>query len=198
MKKNWGNLLFERVLFVIIGLLLIFVCTTGYWVYDSLSQVSESPLPTNLKENRRFLVRDLNSNILKSDNLTYSYLYQNNVDAPLDFEILESQTNRKIELLKSYKTEDSTYQKQIRVLSTLVKDRFSNLDTLMSIKNENRVDETMLIVQNEVQNASEMAKLKMEIRDQVNELQTPQVQPQSEEAKKKWFQRKNKKPAPTT
>ncbi|MDF3028346.1 MAG: multi-sensor hybrid histidine kinase [Fluviicola sp.] len=198
MKKNWGNLLFERVLFVIIGLLLIFVCTTGYWVYDSLSQVSESPLPTNLKENRRFIVRDLNSNILKSDNLTYSYLYQNNVDAPLDFEILESQTNRKIELLKSYKSDDSTYQKQIRVLSTLVKDRFSNLDTLMSIKNENRVDETMSIVQNEVQNASEIAKIKMEIRDQVNELQTPQAQPQSEEAKKKWFQRKNKKPAPTT
>ena len=82
MKKNGGNILFERVLFVIIGLLLIFVCTTGYWVYDSLSQVSESPLPTNLKENRRFIVRDLNSNILKSDNLTYSYLYQNNVDAP--------------------------------------------------------------------------------------------------------------------
>ena len=198
MKKNGGNILFERVLFVIIGLLLIFVCTTGYWVYDSLSQVSESPLPTNLKENRRFIVRDLNSNILKSDNLTYSYLYQNNVDAPLDFEILESQTNRKIELLKSYKIEDSTYQKQIRVLSSLVKDRFSNLDTLMSIKNENRVDETMSIVQNEVQNASEMAKIKMEIRDQINELQTQQVQPQSEEEKKKWFQRRNKKPAATT
>lgn len=198
MKKSWGNILFERVLFVVIGLLLIFVCTTGYWVYDSLSQVSESPLPTNLKENRRFIVRDLNSNILKSDNLTYSYLYQNNIDAPLDFEILESQTNRRIELLKSYKPEDSTYQKQIKVLSSLVKDRFSNLDTLMSIKNENRVDETMSIVQNEVQNAGEMTKIKMEIRDQVNALQTPQVQTQSEEAKKKWFQRKNKKPAATT
>lgn len=195
MKKGWGNLLFERILFVIIGLLLIFVCTTGYWVYDRLAQVSESPLPTNLKENRRFIVRDLNSNILKADNLTYSYLYQNNPDALLDFEILESQTNRKIEFLKSYKTEDSTYQKQIRELSTLVKDRFSNLDTLMSIKNENRVDETMSIVENEVQNASEMAKIKMEIRDRINELQTPQVQPQDEEAKKKWFQRKKKKSA---
>jgi len=200
MKKNWRNTLFERILFVVIGLLLIFVCTTGYWVYDHLSQVSESPLPTNLKENRRFIVRDLNSNILKSDNLTYSYLYQNNPDAPLDFEILESQTNRKMDLLKSYKTDDSTYQKQIRKLSLLVKDRFLNLDTLMSIKNENRVNETMNIVENEVQNASEMAKIKMEIRDQVNALQTPQTTPQEEETKKKWFQRKNKKntPAPAT
>ena len=195
MKIQWENTLFERILFVVIGLLLIFVCTTGYWVYDRLSQVSESPLPTNLKENRRFIVRDLNSNILKSDNLTYSYIYQNNPDALLDFEILESQTNRKIELLKSYKTEDSTYQKQIRGLSSLVKARFSNLDTLMSIKNENRVNETMSIVENEVQNASEMARLKMEIRDRVNALQTPQVQSQipAEETKKKWFQRKNKK-----
>lgn len=196
MKNGWRNTVFERILFAIIGLLLIFVCTTGYWVYDRLSQVSESPLPTNLKENRRFIVRDLNSNILKSDNLTYSYLYQNNADALLDFEILESQTNRKIELLKSYKTDDTTYQKQIRNLSSLVKARFYNLDTLMSIKNENRVNETMSIVENEVQNASEMARIKMEIRDQVNDLQTPQTQTQvqEEETKKKWFQRKNKKP----
>lgn len=198
MKNGWKNLLFERTLFVVIGLLLIFVCTTGYWVYDSLAQVSESPLPTNLKENRRFIVRDLNSNILKSDNLTYSYVYQNNPEALLDFEILESQTNRRMELLKSYKTDDSTYQKQIRGLSSLVKARFYNLDTLMGIKNENRVNETMVIVENEVQNASEMTKIKMEIRDQVNALQTPQVQPQDEETKKKWFQRKNKKATPTT
>ena len=197
MKKGWKNILFERVLFTIIGLLLIFVCTTGYWVYDRLAQVSESPLPTDLKESRRFLVRDLNDNILKSDNLTYSYLYQNNPDAPLDFEILESQTKRKIDLLKSYKTADSTYQKQIKGLGSLVQARFSNLDTLMSIKNENRVNETMSIVENEVQNASEVAQIKMEIRDRVNELQTPQVQPQEEEAKKKWFQRKNKKTQPT-
>ncbi|WP_343635516.1 ATP-binding protein [Fluviicola sp.] len=196
MKNGWRNILFERILFVVIGLLLIFVCTTGYWVYDRLSQVSESPLPTNLKENRRFIVRDLNSNILKSDNLTYSYLYQNNADALLDFEILESQTTRKMDLLKSYKTDDSTYQKQIRKLSTLVKDRFLNLDTLMSIKNENRVNETMSIIENEVQNASETARIKMEIRDRVNALQTPETQPQTatgEETKKKWFQRKNKK-----
>lgn len=194
MKKSWGNNLFERILFIVIALLLIFVCTTGYWVYDRLSQVSESPLPTNLKENRRFIVRDLNSNILKSDNLTYSYLYQNNPDALLDFEILESQTTRKIDLLKSYKTDDSTYQKQIRNLSSLVKDRFLNLDTLMSIKNENRVDETMSIVENEVQNASETTRIKMEIRDRINALQTPQQgTPQEEETKRKWFQRKNKK-----
>jgi signal transduction histidine kinase/CheY-like chemotaxis protein/HPt (histidine-containing phosphotransfer) domain-containing protein/CHASE3 domain sensor protein len=202
MKKGWRNNLFERILFLVIGLLLIFVCTTGYWVYDRLSQVSESPLPTNLKENRRFIVRDLNSNILKSDNLTYSYLYQNNPDALLDFEILESQTTRKINLLKSYKTDDSTYQKQIRNLSSLVRDRFLNLDTLMSIKNENRVDETMSIVENEVQNASETTRIKMEIRDRINALQTPQQgTPEEEETKKKWFQRKNKKqktPATTT
>lgn len=193
MKKNWRNTLFERILFAVIGLLLIFVCTTGYWVYDRLSQVSESPLPTNLKENRRFIIGDLNSNILKSDNLTYSYLYQNNPDAPLDFEILESQTKRKLDLLRSYKTVDSTYQRQIRKLTLLMNERFLNLDTLMSIKNENRVNETMTIVENEVQNASEMAKIKMEIRDQVNALQTPTVTPQEEETKKKWFQRKNKK-----
>lgn len=198
MKKGRKNLLFERILFAVIGLLLIFVCTTGYWVYDRLSQVSESPLPTGLKENRRFIVRDLNNNILKSDNLTYSYIYQNNPDAPLDFEILESQTNRKINLLQSYKPEDSTYQEKIRILSALVQARFSNLDTLMSIKNENRVNETMAIVESEVENASEVAKIKMEIRDKVNELQTPAPQtsqtPQSqEESKKKWFQRKNKK-----
>ena len=202
MKKGWRNNLFERILFLVIGLLLIFVGTTGYWVYDRLSQVSESPLPTNLKENRRFIVRDLNSNILKSDNLTYSYLYQNNPDALLDFEILESQTTRKINLLKSYKTDDSTYQKQIRNLSLLVRDRFLNLDTLMSIKNENRVDETMSIVENEVQNASETTRIKMEIRDRINALQTPQQgTPEEEETKKKWFQRKNKKqktPATTT
>ncbi len=194
MKKSWGNNLFERILFIVIALLLIFVCTTGYWVYDRLSQVSESPLPTNLKENRRFIVRDLNSNILKSDNLTYSYLYQNNPDALLDFEILESQTNRKIDFLKSYKMDDSTYQKQIRNLSILVKDRFLNLDTLMSIKNENRVDETMSLVENEVQNASESTRIKMEIRDRINALQTPQQgTPEEEETKKKWFQRKKKK-----
>ncbi len=204
MKKGRKNLLFERILFAVIGLLLIFVCTTGYWVYDRLSQVSESPLPTDLKENRRFIVRDLNNNILKSDNLTYSYLYQNNPDAPLDFEILESQTNRKISLLQSYKTEDSAYQEKIRNLSLLVQARFSNLDTLMSIKNENRVNETMSIVENEVENASQVAKIKMEIRDQVNELQnsqnsqTPAVSqptPKQEEPKKKLFQRKNKKTA---
>ena len=199
MKNGWGNTLFERILFVVIALLLIFVCTTGYWVYDRLAQVSESPLPTNLKENRRFIVRDLNSNILKSDNLTYSYLYQNNPEALLDFEILESQTNRKIEFLKSYKTDDSTYQKQIRNLSSLVKDRFLNLDTLMSIKNENRVDETMTLVESELQNASETTRIKMEIRDRINALQTPQQgTPEEEETKKKWFQRKKKKQAATT
>lgn len=203
MKIRWKNLLFERILFAVIGLLLIFVCTTGYWVYDRLSQVSESPLPTDLKENRRFIVRDLNNNMLKADNLTYSYLYQNNINAPLDFEILESQTRRKIELLKSYKPEDSTYQQQIQMLSGLVQARFFNLDTLMSIKNENRVNETMAIVENEVENASEMAKIKMEIRDQVNALQTsPQTvaplptQTTQEESKKKWFQRKKTEPQP--
>lgn len=202
MKKGRGSLLFERILFAVIGLLLIFVCTTGYWVYDRLSQVSESPLPTDLKENRRFIVRDLNNNVLKSDNLTYSYLYQNNPDAPLDFEILESQTNRKISLLQSYKPEDSIYQKKIRKLNLLVRARFANLDTLMSIKNENRVNETMSIVENEVENASQVAKIKMEIRDQVNELQNsqssqtspaPQPAQKQEETKKKWFQKKNKK-----
>ena len=202
MKKSRNSLLFERILFAVIGLLLIFVCTTGYWVYDRLSQVSESPLPTDLKENRRFIVRDLNNNVLKSDNLTYSYLYQNNPDAPLDFEILESQTNRKISLLQSYKPEDSIYQKKIRKLNLLVRARFANLDTLMSIKNENRVNETMSIVENEVENASQVAKIKMEIRDQVNDLQNsqssqnpPVSQPvqKQEETKKKWFQKKNKK-----
>lgn len=196
MKNSWGSILFERILFVIIGLLLIFVCTTGFWVYARLAQVSESPLPTDLKENRRFIVRDLNGNILKSDNLTYSYLYQNNPDAPLDFEILESQTNRKMDILKSYKTDDSTYQRQINKLERLVEARFFNLDTLMSIKNENRVDETMSLVENEVQNASEIARIKMEIRDRISAIQAPEVQePQTEEAKKKWFQRKNKKAA---
>ncbi|MDR0803155.1 ATP-binding protein [Fluviicola sp.] len=198
MKKRWKNLLFERILFTVIGLLLIFVCATGYWVYDRLSQVSENPLPTGLEENHRFIVRDLNNNMLKADNLTYSYLYQNNLNAPLDFEILESQTRRKIEMLKSYKPGDSTYQQQIRILSNLIQARFFNLDTLMSIKNENRVDETMAIIENEVENASETAKIKMEIRDQVNALQAPQQTVVSspsqsrEENKKKWFQQKKK------
>ncbi|AEA43356.1 hybrid sensor histidine kinase/response regulator [Fluviicola taffensis] len=197
MKKSWGNILFERILFVIIGLLLIFVCTTGYWVYDHLGQVSESPLPTDLKETRRFLVRDLNNNVLKSDNLTYSYLYQNNPNALLDFEILESQTNRKIELLKSYSPADSNYQNQIKKLGNLVNARFFNLDTLMSIKNENRVNETMAIVENELENAGQIAKIKMEIRDEVNALQVVPVPQQEEPTKKKWFQRKNKQSEPT-
>jgi signal transduction histidine kinase/CheY-like chemotaxis protein/CHASE3 domain sensor protein len=195
MKKGWRNILFERILFVIIGLLLIFVCATGYWVYDRLSQVSESPLPTDLKESRRFLVRDLNDNILKSDNLTYSYLYQNNPNALLDFEILESQTNRKLYMLKSYDTTNQKYQDQIEKLGNLVNARFFNLDTLMGIKNENRVNETMKIVESELQNAGEIAKIKMEIRDEVNALQVVQVPQQEEPTKKKWFQRKNKQTA---
>jgi signal transduction histidine kinase/CheY-like chemotaxis protein len=192
MKKGGKNILFERILFTIIGLLLIFVCTTGYWVYDRLAQVSESPLPTDLKETRRFLVRDLNNNILKSDNLTYSYLYQNNSNALLDFEILESQTNRKLYLLQSYDTADIRYQEQIENLTSLMNARFSNLDTLMGIKNENRVNETMSIVENELENAGQIAKIKMEIRDEVNALQVVPVPEQEEPAKKKWFERKNK------
>lgn len=196
MKNGWRNILFERILFAIIGLLLVFVCATGYWVYDRLAQVSESPLPTDLKQSRRFLVRDLNDNILKSDNLTNSYLYQNNPNALLDFEILESQTNRKLYMLKTYDTTNQRYQEQIKQLGNLVNARFYNLDTLMGIKNENRVNETMKIVESELQNAGEIAKIKMEIRDEVNALQVVPVQPQEEPTKKKWFQRKNKQAEP--
>jgi signal transduction histidine kinase/CheY-like chemotaxis protein/HPt (histidine-containing phosphotransfer) domain-containing protein len=185
MKQQSAQNLFERVLFATIALLLVLVVATGWSVYSRLSEVSESPLPSDLLENRRFLTRELNNNILKSDNLSYAYLYQENADALLDFEILESQTKRKLLLLKSFGNNDQVFKNQLRQLDTLVTKRFANLDTLMGIKNERRVNETMQIVANEVEQAALETNLQLQIKQAAGT-------PSKEESKKKWFQRKDK------
>ena len=175
---------FERILFLTIALLLIMVVWMGSSVYNRLNQVSETQLPTDFLENSRFLIRELNNNILKSDNLSYAYLYQADGNARLDFEILESQTMRKLNLLRSYKKSDIPFQQQVDQLDTLVNQRFANLDTIMDIKNENRVDETMQLVSNQVEQAALETNLKIQI--------TQEAQKQTEPQKKKLFKRKEK------
>lgn len=185
MKAKASQSLFERILFGTIALLLILVIWTGLTVYFRLNRVSETQLPMDFLENRRYLTRELNNNILKSDNLSYAYLYQEDGDAPLNFEILESKTERKIGLLKTYKKTDTAYQHQIEKLDKLVRARFANLDTLMDIKNENRVSETMQIVANEVEQAALETNLKIQIDQEAKKIN-------DEAEKKKWFQRKPK------
>lgn len=185
METKASQSLFERILFITIALLLILVIWTGLTVYFRLNRVSETQLPTDFLENRRYLTRELNNNILKSDNLSYAYLYQEDGEALLNFEILESKTERKIGLLKTYKKTDTAYQHQIEKLNKLVRARFANLDTLMGIKNENRVDETMQIVANEVEQAALETNLKIQIDQEAKKIT-------GETEKKKWFQRKPK------
>lgn len=184
---TWKSIqsLFERILFGTIALLLVMVIWMGFSVYSRLNNVSETQLPTDFLENSRFLVRELSNNILKSDNLSYAYLYQQNADALLEIEILESQTIRKLSLLKSYKKSDTAFQRQLDKLDKLINQRFANLDTLMGIKNENRVDETMQLVANEVEQAALETNLKIQINEQAKQ-QTTQPEP-----KKGLFKRKN-------
>lgn len=185
---TWKSIqsLFERILFGTIALLLVMVIWMGFSVYSRLNNVSETQLPTDFLENSRFLVRELSNNILKSDNLSFAYLYQENSDALLDIEILESQTKRKLSLLKSYKKSDTAFQRQLDRLDKLINQRFANLDTLMGIKNENRVDETMQLVANEVEQATLETNLKLEINEQAKQ------SPINEDSKKRLFKRKPK------
>lgn len=186
MKRKSTQTLFERILFSTIALLLVMVIWMGSSVYSRLNNVSETQLPTDFLENSRFLIRELNNNILKSDNLGYAYLYQENSQALLDIEILESQTKRKLALLKSYKKEDRLFQQQLDTLNLLINQRFANLDTLMRIKNENRVDETMQLVENEVEQASLETNLKIQINEEA------QKNSSTLEPKKRLFKRKTK------
>lgn len=183
MRKWTGESVFESVLFTTIALLLVLVMVTGWSVYSRLSEVSDTPLPSIQSENLGFITRELNISILKSDNLCYAFLYKENEEALKDFDNLASQTKRDLKLLKFYVKTDELLTKQVKQLEKMIVRRFANLDTLMGIKNERRVDETMRIVTNEVEQASLETNLHLQIKE---------AAAQEGESKKKWFQRKDK------
>ncbi len=192
MKNLLGRVLSERNLFLIIGLLLVLVCTTGYWVYDSLQKVADEPLPTANRESRRFLIQDLNNNLLKADNLTYTFLYQGNDESLAEFEDLKSITYRRLKQLKIHRKEDRVFQFQLEKLDKLIRKRFTNLEILMSIQNENRVDETMQLVVSEVESASRL-RLPKQKQPTVVQQETPQ-----EKERRRLFKKKQPKQEPTS
>jgi len=191
MKNLLGRVLSERNLFLIIGLLLVLVCTTGYWVYDSLQKVADEPLPTANRESRRFLIQDLNNNLLKADNLTYTFLYQGNNESMAEFQDLKSITYRRLKQLKIHRKQDRVFQFQLQKLDKLIHKRFTNLEILMSIQNENRVDETMQLVVSEVESASRL-KLPKYKQPTVTQPTTPQ-----EKERRRIFKKKQPKQEPT-
>ncbi len=152
MKKLTGSSVFERSLLVIMALLLVLVCFTGGWVYNRLSQITDREQPNDNQVSRRSLVADLNNNLLKADNLTYTFLFEGNYIAQFQFDGLKERTFDKLSGLHAFRKEDKPYQKQVEELILLIEQRFENQEALMAIQNENRVDETMNLVFDEVKN----------------------------------------------
>lgn len=160
MKKK----IFERILFGVIALLLIVVCTTGYAVFTRLDQVANTPLPTEEEKNSQVLIQEINLNLLKSENLIYTYIYQNHNEAMLDFEILQSKTLRQIGYLKNYQKKNNDYQQTISEIRDLSSKKFDNQFKLMLMRNETRVNETMQLVEKEVIKNDQRTQLELEIR----------------------------------
>lgn len=192
MKRKW----YERILYSSISLLLLLVCATGIWVYLLLHEVTLNPLPLQDNNDKRVILKELNNNLLKSENLTFSFIYQGNQAAILDFDILKSQTLRRVERLSFQRDTNKRFIEQTIVLKNLILKHFNNLDSLMKFQNENRVNETMQKLDSEVQKASEMTRLKMEIRDAANLVETNNIT--SSEKSSKRDARKAKKEAKNT
>lgn len=178
------NRLFERVLFGVIGLLLILVGTTGYWVFEKLDRVANTPLPTSDEKNSQSLIQDVNLNLLKSENLIYSYIYQNQNEALLDFEILKSKTIRQLGYLKNYQKHNPAYQQTIDQIKENVTKRFENQQHLMQLRNETRVHKTMQLVENEVQQISERTHLELELRKEAEKQAATTVEKNERKSRK--------------
>lgn len=189
MKTQSGSSIFEKSLLAVMALLLVSVCVTGYSVYTRLAKISQSDLPNEKKVSRRSIVADLNNNLLKSDNLTYTFLFEGNEMAQFQFKGLQGRTMDKLAGLHAFRKDDKTYQKQVEELQLLFEERFDNQEALMAIQNENRVDETMEMVVDQVQ--STQAKVKINTPDPV----TPA--PPAEE-KRRLFKKKKKPEATET
>ena len=183
MKTRSGSSIFEKSLLAVMALLLVSVCVTGYSVYNRLSKISESDLPSEKKVSRRSIVADLNNNLLKSDNLTYTFLFEGNEMAQFQFKGLQGRTMDKLAGLHAFRKDDKTYQKQVEELQLLFEERFDNQEALMAIQNENRVDETMEMVVDQVQNTQ--AKVKYSAPE-------PTVQAPAVEEKRRLFKKKKK------
>lgn len=183
MKKVSGAFVFERSLLVVMALLVVLVCVTGSLVYTRLSSIIENDeVPGENKVSRRTIVSDLNNNLLKADNLTYTFLFEGNDIAQYQFRGLKGRTFDKLAGLKRFRTTDKPYQKQVDELQMLFDQRFDNQEALMAIQNENRVDETMEMVVDEVSNT----------RAKVN-VETPTT-PAAEEKKRLFKRKKDKAP----
>ncbi len=170
---------------LVMALLLVLVCVTGSWVYSRLSSIVDSEMPSEYRVSRKSIVADMNNNLLKADNLTYAFLFEGNEIAQIQFKGLKGRTFDKLVGLKHFRKSDTTYQNQIEQLHLLLDQRFDNQEAMMAIQNENRVDETMSMVVNEVQNSRSNIKI-----DEPQQAAAPVT-----EEKKKWFKRKKEQPA---
>jgi len=169
---------------LVMALLLVLVCYTGYSVYVRLSSIVDSEMPSEYRVSRKSIVADMNNNLLKADNLTYAFLFEGNEIAQFQFKGLKGRTFDKLSGLKHFRKSDTIYQREIEELQLLLDQRFDNQEALMAIQNENRVDETMNLVVNEVQNA----KSNIKINEPVAQTTA------TTEEKKRWFKRKKEEP----
>lgn len=145
---------FEKIIVSAIVALLLIVVITGIWVYVRLSEVANRPLDSDKNNVRISILKELNNNLLIAENYTYTYLFRNEPEIVQQFYILRTKTDFKIAQLASLESDDPSYHYQIQNIKKYVQKKFLNMQILMRIQNENRVDETMTLVESELKTAT--------------------------------------------
>ena len=145
---------YERLAVVFSVILLLLVCGTGYWVYSKLSTVADDIVVDRSKDSRLLLLKELNNDLVTAENYAFSYTITKKDSLLHNFYKLENYTAPKLGRLRDIPSNDPNYVRHIDTLTKLVHARFRTMEDLVLVQNENRVNDAMEQVIDEVKSMS--------------------------------------------
>lgn len=176
--------IYERLAATLAVILLILVCGTGIWVYNRLSEIVNPDTSKKPENYRLIMLKELNSDLVRAENCLYAYALGDNDSMSRSFFRIRTQVGFRMLQLKDLASEDKDYKSYVDSLGKVVDGRFETMETMMIMRNENRVNEAMNQVLTGVKSIAR------------NKPQTTVVKQEETVERKRLFNRKKKKEEP--
>lgn len=146
---------YEKLAVLFSVLLLLLVCLTGYWVYSKLGTVADTILPDRSKDSRLLILKELNNDLVMAENYAFSYTITQKDSLLTKFYRIQTKSDFRLRQLRGIPSGDPSYVTYIDTLANLVNRRFTTIEELVMVQNENRVNDAMEQVIHEVRNMAQ-------------------------------------------
>ena len=196
-NKPGSSNLSEALVSVSLLMVFILVIITGILSYQRLNYITDTVKRGIRPDRKLILVKEINNNLSEAENSVKSFSLTRSEDYIVRFYELTENTGQKFDELRTLVPADDEMAPYMDTLNTLVGDKFTILDRLLSVLDEFRVQQAMQQVEQSIRE-QELISFPEESAP-TSEIMTDTVK--TEETGKKGnffsrlFKRKNKKTA---